>query len=189
MARGNDWRAGAAAHRADTPPKRDATSSPGGVEFGGILRLILNPVNGRRAVAVRGAAQGRRWGARGVATCAGSPTSGQLAPRGAAGHGSADRPERRRHTSGASTRPIGTRQSGRAVHCSRSCLPWLPPRAHRLRLRSPERSPRATGHGYMLGLKIETSETRVSYRLTRTSGWDHAWCFPEAVDPRGARGK
>ena len=28
------------------PPKRDATSSPGGVEFGGILRLILNPVNG-----------------------------------------------------------------------------------------------------------------------------------------------
>jgi len=45
-----------------------------------------DPRSGQRctAVAVRGAARGRRWGARGVARFAGSPTSGQSAPRAAA---------------------------------------------------------------------------------------------------------
>ncbi len=55
---GNPWAASEAAHRADTPPHRGAVPSPGGVEFGDILRLI--PRSGRRATAV--AAQGRASG-------------------------------------------------------------------------------------------------------------------------------
>lgn len=70
MARENDWRASAAAHRVDTPPKRDAMSSPGGVEFGGILRLILNRVNGA----------GRGRAGRGSGTSVGSPRQGGVLP-------------------------------------------------------------------------------------------------------------
>jgi len=48
-------------------------------------RPATDPRSGqRRRVAVRGAARRRRWGARGVARFAGSPTSGQSAPRAAA---------------------------------------------------------------------------------------------------------
>jgi hypothetical protein len=48
MAREYDRRGSEAAHRADTPPDRDAMPSPGGVEFWGILRLIVDRVNGAR---------------------------------------------------------------------------------------------------------------------------------------------
>jgi hypothetical protein len=41
--------------------------------------------------------------------------------------------------------------------------------------------------GYILVTQSETSQTRVSYRLTTTSDWDHAYCLPDTVDPRGPK--
>ena len=125
------------------PSQRDAIPSRGG-RIGGHLATDPRSGGGGGVVAVRGAARERWKGARGVARCAGSPTSGQSAPRGAAAHRNAYRPGRRGQTSTASARPTDTRQPGSAVRSSRSHLPGLPPRKHRLRLRSPERSRRAT---------------------------------------------
>ena len=95
---------------------------------------------------VPGAAPAPRSGARGVARIAGPRTPAQSAPRGAAAHRSVGTPAHPRQTSAASTRPTDTRQPAMAVRSSRPRLPGLLPREHRLHLRSPGRSPPATGH-------------------------------------------
>jgi hypothetical protein len=85
MATDNDRRGREAAHRAATPPSgRHTLTRRRGI--GG--HPATDPRSGqrRRVVAVRGADRGRRWGARGVTRFAGSPTPGQSAPQGAAGH-------------------------------------------------------------------------------------------------------